>query len=64
MGWATGAMHDKAGNLAMSDGSCQQVSSSGLRLALANSADNTPATYGASAAYSTVSASGNIFVIP
>jgi prepilin-type N-terminal cleavage/methylation domain-containing protein len=31
LGFATGVMHDKAGNVAMSDGSCQQVSSSAFR---------------------------------
>lgn len=39
IGFATGKMHDKAGNLAMVDGSCQQVSSSGLRTVLQNTSD-------------------------
>jgi len=45
VGWAANVMHDKAGNVAMADGSVQQLSSSGLRTALANTSDtSTPVT--------------------
>jgi prepilin-type N-terminal cleavage/methylation domain-containing protein len=45
IGFATSVMHDKAGNLAMADGSCQQVSSSAFRTTLQSTADtSTPIT--------------------
>lgn len=65
VGWAASQMHDKAGNVAMSDGSCQQLSSSGLRTALGNSGDTSANTSGQSAAGTAYGgAAGNVFVSP
>jgi prepilin-type N-terminal cleavage/methylation domain-containing protein len=66
LGWAAGAMHDKAGNLAMADGSCAQVSSKGLVQALSNTGDTTSATVGSSVAgaYAGTSVGCNVVCVP
>jgi prepilin-type N-terminal cleavage/methylation domain-containing protein len=58
--WAANVQHDKSGNVALTDGSAQQLSSSALKTALGNTGDfSTKGT--AADPFTTV---GNIFVIP
>ncbi len=64
IGWAGGYMHDKAGNVAMSDGSCQQLSSKALRDALINSGDYSSNVNGQSAPTPINNGVGNVFYIP
>jgi prepilin-type N-terminal cleavage/methylation domain-containing protein/prepilin-type processing-associated H-X9-DG protein len=62
VGWATGVQHDKAGNVTMADGSVQQLSSTGLRTTLVNTADtSTPVTGGFPIAGAT---GANVVAIP
>ena len=60
IGFANNFMHSSAGNIAMADGSVQQVTSSGFRTALANTQDST-ATWNSLGGGA---AGGNVLVIP
>jgi hypothetical protein len=44
-GWSTSELHQKAGNLAIADGSVQQTTSSGLMTALQNATNSSSALY-------------------
>jgi prepilin-type N-terminal cleavage/methylation domain-containing protein/prepilin-type processing-associated H-X9-DG protein len=61
VGWATGVGHDKQGNVAMADGSVQQVSTKAFQILLSNTGDTTAAF---AASSGTSPGIGNVVVIP
>jgi prepilin-type N-terminal cleavage/methylation domain-containing protein len=63
VGFAASVQHDKSGNIGLSDGSVQSLTSSGLRTALGNTGD-APTSNGAGVAPVYAGALGNIFDIP
>jgi prepilin-type N-terminal cleavage/methylation domain-containing protein len=61
--WAPGMMHDKTGNLGLSDGSVQSTTSSGLRNQTATTGD-TSAIGAVTATFPGASVAGNVIVNP